>query len=438
MNLKDFSSSVDTKKLQDILRHEFGFNLEASKLSESKVAELKESADSKISAFRRHKSFYESQKNPAYLALLMARQLLENFEFDPELDETDDAHKVLTGFGFQKGNTIAQSPTNRLTVYHGKGPLGANQQVAVTPKTFTHVSHPATPNAIVHAKMEPIENLRDHMLKHWTDSIVNGVKEGREDWGLCWSEKRDGQVVYREKKFFTEAARANFIHTVSLKKSFIKLEAVSNSDGRILTEAGLGQVAGAVGRGVAAAAPRVGGALVGMGGDTIRGLARAGSMIGHGAASIASAGLYGLRGKPLPPGHPGYWDKEKKNDLDALMRSPALRGQKPTNLISLMNQIYQQLDTLPPTAAEAVSQSLQTYYKQRIAQQAPAQAPTPAPQPAVQASPNNQFSNDVYSALRNEGYKDSQTRNIIAQTAAKHPELKNNFDGFIRAALSGK
>jgi hypothetical protein len=80
-----------------------------------------------------------------------------------------DAGKLLTAFGFQKGQTIKQSPTNIMTVYHGKGPNGAPQNVAITPTTFSHIENPGTKNsATVLAKEKPLSGLKEHMVDHWT------------------------------------------------------------------------------------------------------------------------------------------------------------------------------------------------------------------------------------------------------------------------------
>lgn len=77
MQLTDFCATNTLENLSEILLREFDFNINTARLTPKVFANLKESVDRKLSAFRRSPEFHTSEQNPTYLAMLAIQQVLE-------------------------------------------------------------------------------------------------------------------------------------------------------------------------------------------------------------------------------------------------------------------------------------------------------------------------------------------------------------------------
>lgn len=82
------------------MREKLGWNLNLDAMTVESATSMMESIDQKLSAVRGTHKLHESQNNPNYVGMLMAKQILESFVTEAELKVSDKDVKVKEGNKF--------------------------------------------------------------------------------------------------------------------------------------------------------------------------------------------------------------------------------------------------------------------------------------------------------------------------------------------------
>jgi Protein of unknwon function (DUF3008) len=120
MKFSDIEKTNSTK-LNSKMRDQLGWNLNLSAMTPRSASAMMESIDSKLNAVRSSHKIHVSQKDPNYMGMIMARQVLESYISEAELKVDEKAVSKAQ----QQAAGIALS---------GKDLKGASKEMAKMPK----------------------------------------------------------------------------------------------------------------------------------------------------------------------------------------------------------------------------------------------------------------------------------------------------------------